>query len=238
MTSPTWFAVVLAGQLLGATSGDSTGPLAQASWHAAAAQRPVQPPLQFDATRFDSLTALSLRSLLEIAVENNLSTKPLINLALQGAARKASGPRILQIVREHSAAMMQAREALGPTSTVDEIDAGAAALRANVDARALTAIRETRANGTAVVPLTVLTDIVIRGVPQVAARNAVTTIARMPASDDALQGLQVTVAKNAVRGPGMAVDALNRYLRGTVSGAPPSSAPATTDRKPIRPPSP
>ena len=36
----------------------------------------------------------------------------------------------------------------------------------------------------------------------------------------------------------LAVDALNRYLRGTVSGGNPPSAPATTDRKPIRPPSP
>jgi hypothetical protein len=238
MMSPSWFAVVLAGQLLGAPSNGVNLPLAQPSASVESAPPQGQPPVQFDASRFDSLTALSLRSLLEIAVENNLPTKPLINLALQGAARKASGPRILQIVREHSSAMMQAREALGPTSTVDELDAGASAIRAKVDERALSAVRETRAVGTAVVPLTVLTDIVIRGVPQTAARDAVTTIARMPSSDDALRGLQSTVAKNAVRGPGMAMDALNRYLRSTVSGAPPSAAPATTDRKPIRPPSP
>jgi hypothetical protein len=84
----------------------------------------------------------------------------------------------------------------------------------------------------------VLTDIVQRGIPSIPARDAVTSIARMPSSDDALRGLRETVAKNSVRGPGMAVDAMNRYVKGTVSGAIPTSAPATPDRKPIRPPSP
>jgi len=110
-------------------------------------------------------------------------------------------------------------------------------LRSGIDPKVLVAIRATRPAGTAVMPLMVLTDIVRRGVPMATARDAVTSIARMPRSDDALLGLQVTVARNSVRGPGMAVDALNRYLRGTVQGSNPPSAPATGDRKPIRPPS-
>ena len=55
---------------------------------------------------------------------------------------------------------------------------------------------------------------------------------------DALLGLQATVAKNAQRGPGMALDALNRYVRGTVTGTVSPSTPATNDRKPVRPPDP
>ncbi len=231
-------ALALAGQMVGVTAGVLGDASSSAMQPPAQVQPSLQPPVQFDATRFDSLTALSLRSLLEIAVENQLPTRPLINLALQGAARKASGARILEVVRDHSAALSRAREVLGPTTPVDELDAGASALRAGLDAGALAAVRATRPVGTALVPLMVLTDIVKRGVPQVAARDAVAAIARMPGSDDALRGLQSTVAKNAVRGPGMAVDALNRYLRGTVSGARPPSAPATSDRKPIRPPSP
>ncbi len=238
-------ALALAGQLIGATAG--IFPVASAE--ASASVTPVvvagpsftgqaQPQLQFDTTRFDSLTALSLHSLLEIAVENGLPTRPLINLAYQGAARRASGARILVVVREHMAAMGNARDALGAATPANELDAGASALRAGLDARTLSAVRATRAYGAAEVPLVVLTDIFKRGVPLTAARDAVTALARMPGSDDALRGLQSTVARNAPRGPGMAVDALNRYLRGAVSGAPPSSAPATTDRTPIRPPSP
>ena len=136
------------------------------------------------------------------------------------------------------AALGQAREALGASSPVDELEAGASALRAGIDVNALIAVRAARPVGTAVYPLVVLTDVVERGVPQREARDAVTTIARMPKSDDALRGLQSTVAKNSGRGPGMAVDALNRYVKGTVNGANPSSAPATMDRPPIRPPTP
>lgn len=194
--------------------------------------------IQFDAARFDSVTAFALRSLLDSAVERGLPTAPLINRALEGAARKVGGAKILLVVRQYAVALENAREMLGPESSVAELEAGASALRAGIDGRMLTAIRATRPAGAAVTPLVVMTDIVSRGVPAVTARDAVTAIARMPRSDDALLGLQVMVAKNAVRGPGMAVDALQRYLRGTVPGSNSPNAPATVDRKPIRPPSP
>ncbi len=242
--SPSLLALAFAGQLAGVTAGvlpavrGATDPSNATTYITQPEVSKAQPELAFDTTRFDSLTALSLRSLLEIAVENGLPTRPLINLALQGAARRASGAKILEVVREHTSALSHARDALGASTPANELDAGASALRAGLDTRTLAAVRATRPVGTAEVPLVVLTDIYKRGVPQSAARDAVTSIARMPGSDDALRGLQSTVAKNAVRGPGMAMDALNRYLKGTLSGAPPSTAPATTDRKPIRPPTP
>ncbi len=200
--------------------------------------RSVQQAPQLDASRFDSLTLLSLRAQLDLAIENGLPTGPLINRALEGAARRASGAKILQVVRDHMAAMAHARDVLGAKSTADELDAGASALRAGIDMRTLASIRDTRATGAAVIPLTVLTDIVGRGVPEPTARDAVAAIAKMPSSDEALRGLQSTVAKNYVRGPGMAVDALNRYLKGTISGANPLAAPVSPDRKPNRPPPP
>lgn len=191
---------------------------------------------QFDAARFDTLTANALRLLFDEAAARGLPTAPLINRALEGAARRVGGPRILSVVRAHAAALANAKAALGDASTVAELDAGAIALRAGIDARTLTSVRSTRPVGTAVTALIVLTDVVSRGVPTSTAREAITTIARIPRSDDALLGLQTTVAKNAQRGPGMALDALNRYVRTTVSGAVPPSTPATADRKPVRPP--
>lgn len=226
----------LAGQLLAMSGGPSAAPVASAADTNAMAVIDEQ-QVTFDATRFDSLTALSLRSFLESANEQGIPTRPLINKALEGAARRASGAKIMQTVRELAVALVQAREALGPTTPLSEIEVGADALRTpGIKTDDLIAIRATRPNGTALVPLTVLIDIVRRGVPPRSARDAVSTIAKLPSSDEMLNGLQVTVAKNALRGPGMAVDALNRYLRGAASGANPSSAPATTDRKPIRPP--
>lgn len=231
--------LALAGQLVATLSG-IVPPSPESVRHTVAAPSapPAEQQVQFDASRFDSLTALSLRSFLESAVEQGIPLGPLINRALEGAARRASGVKIMQVVRAHAAALAQAMELLGPNAPVAELDAGATALRAGIDAKSLSAIRAARPTESATIPLMVLTDIVQRGVPSVAARDAVTTIARMSASDDALKGLRETVAKNSVRGPGMAVDALNRYVKGTVSGLNPSSAPAASDRKPIRPPSP
>ncbi len=238
MTSPL-IALSLAGQLLTLTTGTLPRDVRLMAYDdSATAQVVAQPPVKFDATRFDSATAVGLRGLLDSAIEQGIPVGPLIDRALEGAARRRSGAEILKVVRMHATALLIARDALGDKSPVDELDAGARALRAGVDVKALADLRAARPTGSVVLPLVVLTDIVSRGVPQNTARDAVTSIARMPRSDDALNGLQATVAKNSVRGPGMAVDALNRYLRGTGSGALPPSAPATTDRKPTRPPTP
>jgi len=203
------------------------------------ASRVAQPPVPFDATRFDSLTATTLRGLFEDAAEMGLPVRPLVNRALEGSARRASSERILRVVREFAAALYEARQLLGPGSTEGELDAAATALRAGVDERTLGAIRDMRPAGTAVTALVVVTDLVQRGVPAPQAREALTAVGRSR-PDDVLLGLQATVAKNASRGPGMAMDALQRYVRS--NGTPGSSAgtpaptPATPDRKPARPP--
>lgn len=193
----------------------------------------------FDAARFDTLTARLLGEIFDGAAARGLPTSPLINLALEGSARRANGAKIVKVVRDHALALSDSREALGPTASVAELASGASALRAGVDTRTLQAVRASRPNSSVEMPLMVLTDFMTRGIPLTNARDAVTTLSRMPRnSDELLLGLQSTVAKNAVRGPGMALDAMNRYVRGTVSGSAPPSTPATTDRKPIRPPSP
>ncbi len=191
---------------------------------------------QFDAARFDTLTASALRALLDDAAARGLPTAPLINRALEGAARRVGGARILTVVRAHAAALADAKVALGERSSVAELDAGATAIRAGVDAPLLAAVRRARPLGAAVTPLVVLTDVVRRGVPAELARDAVTAIVGLPRADEVLLGLQSTVAKNAQRGPGMAVDALNRYVRASVAGVVSPSTPATGDRKPVRPP--
>jgi hypothetical protein len=201
------------------------------------ASQPQSQHVQFDVARFDSLTARLLSEIFDSAASRGLPASKLVLRALEGAARRQSGSRIVQVVRDHANALSEAREALGATSTPAELDGGASALRAGIDMRTLTTIRGLR-TGSVEMPLMVLTDIVLRGVPAATARDAVTTLVRMPKADDALMGLQLTVAKNAVRGPGMALDALNRYVKGTVSGSAPPSTPVTTDRKPIRPPTP
>jgi hypothetical protein len=190
----------------------------------------------FDASRFDSLTATSLRALFEEAADRGLPVRLLVNRALEGAARRVGSARILRVVHEWSDALSTAKFALGEGTTEAELDAAATAIRAGIEPRTVASLRTMRAPGTTVTALVVLTDLVQRGVPAATAREAVVTMAKQPRSDDALLGLQLTVAKNAQRGPGMAVDALNRYVRTTEAGTISPSSPAAADRKPVRPP--
>ncbi|MES2523558.1 MAG: hypothetical protein V4617_12715 [Gemmatimonadota bacterium] len=193
----------------------------------------------FDEARFDSLTARQLGEIFDAAAAAGLPTDKLINRARQGAALRVNSARIITAVRMHAAALLEAREVLGTASTAAELDVGADALKAGIPASTLAQVRAARTGGSVEMPLVVLIDLVSsRQVPVSNAREAVLTLSRVPRSDEALSSLQQVVAKNSVRGPGMALDALNRYVKGTVSGSIQPSTPVTPDRKPIRPPPP
>ncbi len=194
--------------------------------------------VRFDPGRFDSVTAVALRGVLDSAAAQGLPVAPLLNRAYEGAARRVGGARLLAVVRAQWEALGDAREALGEDASVAELDAGATALRAGIDPRALQAVRTTRPPGEGVTALVVLTDLVRRGVPAATAREAVTTLARLPGADEALLGLQGVVARGAARNPDMAVQALQRYIRGTVPAprAPAGGGPVM--RPPTRPPPP
>jgi hypothetical protein len=198
----------------------------------------AQPAARFDATRFDSVTAVVLRNLLDSAAARGLPVAPLVNRAYEGAARRVGGARLLQVVRGHAAALAEAREALGEQATIAELDAGATALRAGIDPRALQAVQAARPAGDRVTALVVLTDLVRRGVPVVAARDAVSTLARLPAADDALLGLQGAVARGAARNPDMALESLQRYVQGVAPPARPVVPGGSPVRPPTRPPPP
>ncbi|MEO6446645.1 MAG: hypothetical protein ABIZ91_09220, partial [Gemmatimonadaceae bacterium] len=106
-----------------------------------------------------------------------LPTAPLVNRALQGAARKVPGPRVVALVRAHADSMWAAREALGADAGPDEIDAGGSALRAGASRASLRSLRSARPSGTAITALVVLTDLLSRGVAPVDAASAVTSLA-------------------------------------------------------------
>lgn len=197
--------------------------------------QPTQPG-RFDPSRFDSVTAGVLRVLIDTAAAHKIPTATLINLAYQGSAQHASSAKILAAVRDTYVAMLDARAALGDASTESELASGASAIRAGADGKALQSIRTTRpASGSAVGALVVFSDLIgNRGIPLNDARDAVVSLARTSRTDETLNGLQSLVARNSVRGPGMAQDAMKRYVKDNVAGSQKNS-PA----KPVtRPPSP
>lgn len=234
---------LLVGALLSAAStaspyaADSAALRQRAAESVSTVQEAQPQPGRFDPSRFDSVTAGALRVLLDTAAAHKIPTSPLVDRALEGAARRASTTRILSTVRETYVAMLDARAALGDNSSESELSTGAEAIRAGADGKALQAIRATRpATGTAVGALVVFSDLIgNRGISLNDARDAVVSLARTSRTDETLNALQSLVARNSVRGPGMAQDAMKRYVKDNVAAAQ-KNGQAQTGKRPPGPP--
>jgi hypothetical protein len=114
--------------------------------------------------RLDSVAARAVQAQVDSARLEGLPTEPLIDLALEGASKGATGTRILVAVTRTRGQLAQARAALGPSSTAEEIVSGAYALRLGATTNGLRKIREQRPGRDLGVPLATLLDLMARGV--------------------------------------------------------------------------
>ena len=117
------------------------------------------------------------------AREAGLPTEPLVDRALEGATKGASGERILAAVRRLAGELETARDAMGPSARSEELAAGASALRAGAAQEDLGRLRRTRPGQSLTVAAAVLADLVAVGVPVDSAVAAVLVLAG--AADDA-----------------------------------------------------
>ena len=148
--------------------------------------------------RLDVATREAVGAIVEAARAAGLPVETLVDRALEGAAKRADGPRIVAAVRLLATELAAARDALGPASSPGELEAGAGALRAGVPAADLTLLRQRRAR-----PLTValgaLTDLVTSGVPPDSAAAAVLALAAS-AGDDQLLDFRRAVERDIALG--------------------------------------
>ena len=114
--------------------------------------------------------------LIDSARTAGLPAEPLIQRALEGATKHATGALIVTALRRLAGDLAGAREALGGTASPAELSAGAAALRAGVGPDVLAELRRARRESLTV-PLAVLTDLVASGVPADSAAAAVLALA-------------------------------------------------------------
>ena len=135
-------------------------------------------------SRLDSATAVQVRLVADSARAEGLPAEPLIQKALEGKVKGADSERIVSAVRILRGQLAQAREALGSQADAAELVAGAASLRVGASPAALTELRALRREGSLVVPLGVLADMVAAGVPVDTAWRSVERLARA-GSDDA-----------------------------------------------------
>jgi hypothetical protein len=126
--------------------------------------------------RLDAATRPTVAALLDSARAAALPTEPLVQRALEGATKRASGDVIVAAVRRLAADLGHARSALGSTASAAELTAGAAALRAGASSTVLASLRQTRREPLTV-PLAVLADLVASGVPVDSAAAAVLALA-------------------------------------------------------------
>lgn len=195
------------------------------------------------AGRLDDATRTAVVGLIQQARADGLPVDPLVNKALEGASKGADGARIVAAVRGLAERMGQARRAIGAASSEGELVAGAAALRAGVSPEFLARLRrEAGGPPRMVAPLSLMADLVTRGVPADTAARAVVALARAGARDDELvafrQSVERDIALGAPAGAStmLRVTAVGRELtnaEGAPTGAPSSGAvPPPTQRKP------
>jgi hypothetical protein len=150
--------------------------------------------------RVDPAVAAEVEHEVESARAAGLPTEPLLDKALEGAAKGAEGSRIVVAVRTLASGLASAREALGPESPAPDLLAGAEALRAGVAQTALSELRHTRPDQPLLTPLAVISDLIARGVPADTAAKVVVELASRGASDEDLGELQRGVERDIQAG--------------------------------------
>jgi hypothetical protein len=135
------------------------------------------------AGRLSPAARRAVEAVLDSARQAGLPVEPLVDRALEGAAKGAADDRIVSAVRRLAADLGTASGALGAGVSDAEVAAAASALRAGARPADLTALRERRPGRSVTVAAAVLTDLVALGVPPDTATAAV--LAMADRADDA-----------------------------------------------------
>jgi hypothetical protein len=152
--------------------------------------------------RLDPATRTHVKRAIAAARADSLPIAPLVNKALEGASKGAPGLRILAAVQMLAGHLGVARRALGTDASEPEIVIGADALRAGASPETLRHLRRAAGTRSLIVPLTVLSALVGRGVPVDTAAVVVRALAGRHASDQDFLDLQRAVERDV--GAGMA----------------------------------
>ena len=193
----------------------------------ARAQDSVLPVRDLDPlARMNVAARYQVEILLDSAKSAGLPTRLLESTAQEGIAKRADGRRIVSQVRLVLHSLRDARAALGPKATTDELAAAAGALRVGITNAELSYLARTRHEKQLTVPLVVLADLVIRGVPRDTASQTIFQLWQRGAADDDFLGLWRGVERDIVSGTAPGAALLNRAREIPTRGSPPAAPPA------------
>jgi hypothetical protein len=176
------------------------------------------------AARLDKPTFEAVNAIIDSARVAKLPTAPLVDKALEGAAKGSEGTKIIVAVHQLSGRLGSAKRVLGPGATADEIKAAAGAIDVGVSQRDLARLRGVSGKRPVTMPLAVLTDLIGREVPIPTATDLVVQLARSGVKDSDLALFQRNVRTDIDRGADPTVAATTR-ARGLVLRTTPTSKP-------------
>jgi len=174
------------------------------------------------AARLDKPTLIAVNAIVDSARVAKLPSSPLVDKALEGAAKGSDGQKIVVAVHQLSLRLGSARHVLGAGASIDEIKSAAGALDAGVTPHDLARIRAATGKRAVTMPLAVLTDLIERGVPVATATSSVIQLERSGVKDQELAMFQRNVRADIDRGadPGVAATTRARGLVLRSGGAP------------------
>lgn len=184
-------------------------------------------------SRLDQETRAEVERLIEAARADGLPVEPLISKALEGGSKGAPGPRVAAAVSALADHLTASRSALGPAATALEIAVGAEALRGGATPDGLRTLRMQAPTRPLTLPLTILADLVGRGVPADTAIAAVTALATRGAPDREYLDLERAVQRDVAAGLSAGAAAAARARAGPPPGVPARGGPP--DQRPPRP---
>lgn len=186
------------------------------------------------AARLDAPTREAVDAILEGARRSGVPVEPLVDRALEGASKRASGAVIVSVVRGWADDLRRARVALGPASPDAEVIAGAHALRNGVKLQELERLRSAKSGVRYAMALDVMNYLVNRGVPADTIAPVFVNLVLASATDDQFAKLRQDVERDIAGGMAAATAAtlrgqgLAQQVASTASnsGAPGSGLPS------------
>jgi hypothetical protein len=178
--------------------------------------------------RLDKPTYVAVNAIVDSARAAKLPTAPLVDKALEGAAKGSDGPKIVTAVQQLRVRMISARAVLGSNATADEIKAASTAFEAGVSDRDLARVKAAGGKRPATMALAVLTDLIGRQIDVATATNLVIQLEKSGVKDSEFAMFQRNVRADVERGADPTVAAQTRarglLQRGASTGKPSESS--------------
>ena len=144
-------------------------------------------------------SAATVQAIVDSVRPLGIPTEPIIDKALQAAARNASPAVLLNSVRARVSELGLAHAALAP-ATESEIIAGADAVRSGASPQTLRDLRRARPAMELTIPMGVLADLIVRGVAADTAAAVILQLASMDMRDKELTEFRRMVDRDIALG--------------------------------------